>query len=64
MATIANEENVAVDAEMTEVISQKTVIRAWTQFRHSSRHSSALKGKTCSCGTYAIVLYKKTGDDI
>jgi hypothetical protein len=55
---IYDEENVALDSEMTEVISKEAVIQAWRQLRHDVLSSSAWKGEAWSRGTHPIVIYK------
>ena len=63
MATIFDEEDAAVDAEMTEVISKEAVIRAWRRLRHTFRLASTVKDKIGCRGGQPIVIFKRNGDD-
>jgi hypothetical protein len=58
MMKIYDKENVALDSEMTEVISKEAVIQAWRQLRHSAPPASAWKSETWSRGTHPIVICK------
>jgi hypothetical protein len=58
-----DEENIAADLEMAEVISKDAIIRAWRRLRQTLRQTSVLKDETWSRGSQPMVINKKTGDN-